>query len=148
MSWSCVALSSLVALLCLGSSSYWHLLPFRKLLTLQGEKETWEWVLDKAWDGEEGALSSLWENKLVFLRFLFVACLCGEPEGDEPNDGSVKKEHKLRSLNFSLCSWAWIILMLGFVLFSKGQNLQKTDGWGGWKKHNMKMLDVSRWLGI
>lgn len=43
----CSQLSS-VAVLFLGSSSYWHLLPFRKLLTLQGEKETQEWMLEKA----------------------------------------------------------------------------------------------------
>lgn len=82
---------------------------FRKLLTFQEEKETQEWLLGKAWDCREGALISPWENTLVFLSFFFVACLCGEPEGDEPNDGYMKTEHKLRSLNCSLCCLAWLI---------------------------------------
>lgn len=110
----CCSPFSPVAVLCLGSSSYWHLLPFRKLLTLQGEKETQEWVLEKAGDCEEGALSSPWENTLVFLSCFFSAYLCGEPDSDEPNDGYMKKEHKLRILSCSLCSLAWLIIVIRF----------------------------------
>lgn len=108
----CCSQLSPVAVLFLGSSSYWHLVPFRKLLTFQGEKETQEWVLEEAWDCREDALNSPWQNTLVFLSFFFVACLCGEPEGDEHNDGYMKKEHRLRSLICSLCSLAWLIIKI------------------------------------
>lgn len=102
------------ALPCCSSLSWQqHLLAlayFQETCHTQGEKETQQRVLEKAWGCEKGALNSPWKHG-GFPQLLFCCLLVWGPEGDEHNDGYMKKEHKLGSLNCSLCNLAWHIII-------------------------------------